>query len=330
MGTLASRRSLIQAMRGPRRLADPRTSTTRRAPTRSRGCRTAAASASCSTSSWSARGAAAADDRPGRRPRPLQGRQRPLRPPRRRRRAAARRGAAAARASARSTRPAASAARSSRWSCPTPTSTTPSCSPSGCASRVRNAFADDAVPITISFGVASFPAHAETAASLLRAADEALTRRRRAGATAPCSTARCCASVRGTRRGETRRRGRALPGRRARPGRGRRPALQRQRAPLRDRRALRGADGARAGPLRATRRARAARRPAARHRQGRGARRDPAQAGQADRRGVRDDPAAPGARRADPRAPPLADVRGVGRRAPRAPRRHRLPHGPVG
>jgi diguanylate cyclase (GGDEF)-like protein/putative nucleotidyltransferase with HDIG domain len=39
---------------------------------------------------------------------------------------------------------------------------------------VRDAFADAAVPITISFGIASRPQHAETAASLLRAADEAL------------------------------------------------------------------------------------------------------------------------------------------------------------
>jgi diguanylate cyclase (GGDEF)-like protein/putative nucleotidyltransferase with HDIG domain len=35
-------------------------------------------------------------------------------------------------------------------------------------------FAGDSVPITISFGLASYPAHGETAASLLRAADEAL------------------------------------------------------------------------------------------------------------------------------------------------------------
>jgi diguanylate cyclase (GGDEF)-like protein/putative nucleotidyltransferase with HDIG domain len=35
-------------------------------------------------------------------------------------------------------------------------------------------FARDAVPVTISFGVASFPQHGETAASLLRAAEEAL------------------------------------------------------------------------------------------------------------------------------------------------------------
>jgi diguanylate cyclase (GGDEF)-like protein/putative nucleotidyltransferase with HDIG domain len=39
---------------------------------------------------------------------------------------------------------------------------------------LRDAFADDTVPITISFGIASHPAHAETAASLLRAGDEAL------------------------------------------------------------------------------------------------------------------------------------------------------------
>jgi diguanylate cyclase (GGDEF)-like protein/putative nucleotidyltransferase with HDIG domain len=40
--------------------------------------------------------------------------------------------------------------------------------------RLRDAFADATVPITISFGIASHPTHAETAASLVRAADEAL------------------------------------------------------------------------------------------------------------------------------------------------------------
>jgi len=40
--------------------------------------------------------------------------------------------------------------------------------------HVRDAFADATVPITISFGIASHPAHAETAASLVRTADEAL------------------------------------------------------------------------------------------------------------------------------------------------------------
>ncbi|HEX5145659.1 MAG TPA: HD-GYP domain-containing protein, partial [Conexibacter sp.] len=39
---------------------------------------------------------------------------------------------------------------------------------------VRDAFADATVPITISFGIATHPAHAETAASLVRAADDAL------------------------------------------------------------------------------------------------------------------------------------------------------------
>lgn len=39
---------------------------------------------------------------------------------------------------------------------------------------LRDAFADATVPITISFGIAAHPAHAETAASLVRAADEAL------------------------------------------------------------------------------------------------------------------------------------------------------------
>jgi diguanylate cyclase (GGDEF)-like protein/putative nucleotidyltransferase with HDIG domain len=40
--------------------------------------------------------------------------------------------------------------------------------------ELRDEFARDAVPVTISFGVASYPHHGETAASLLRAADEAL------------------------------------------------------------------------------------------------------------------------------------------------------------
>jgi diguanylate cyclase (GGDEF)-like protein/putative nucleotidyltransferase with HDIG domain len=40
--------------------------------------------------------------------------------------------------------------------------------------HLRDAFADAAVPITISFGIATHPAHAETAGSLVRAADEAL------------------------------------------------------------------------------------------------------------------------------------------------------------
>jgi diguanylate cyclase (GGDEF)-like protein/putative nucleotidyltransferase with HDIG domain len=39
---------------------------------------------------------------------------------------------------------------------------------------LRDEFAKDTVELTISFGIASFPRHAETAASLLRAADEAL------------------------------------------------------------------------------------------------------------------------------------------------------------
>jgi putative nucleotidyltransferase with HDIG domain len=39
---------------------------------------------------------------------------------------------------------------------------------------LRDVFTEDTVPITISFGVACYPAHGETAASLLRAADEAL------------------------------------------------------------------------------------------------------------------------------------------------------------
>lgn len=39
---------------------------------------------------------------------------------------------------------------------------------------LRDEFAGDSIPITISFGLATYPMHGETAASLLRAADEAL------------------------------------------------------------------------------------------------------------------------------------------------------------
>jgi len=41
-------------------------------------------------------------------------------------------------------------------------------------SELREEFAKDSVPITISFGVVSYPQHGETAASLLRVADEAM------------------------------------------------------------------------------------------------------------------------------------------------------------
>ena len=46
---------------------------------------------------------------------------------------------------------------------------------------VRDEFAADPVPITISFGVAQYPAHGETAGSLLRAVDEALYEAKESG-----------------------------------------------------------------------------------------------------------------------------------------------------
>lgn len=39
---------------------------------------------------------------------------------------------------------------------------------------IQDEFADDAVPVTISFGIATYPEHGQTASSLVRAADEAL------------------------------------------------------------------------------------------------------------------------------------------------------------
>ena len=46
---------------------------------------------------------------------------------------------------------------------------------------LRREFASDAVPVTISFGVASYPKHGETAGSLLHAADEALHAAKQSG-----------------------------------------------------------------------------------------------------------------------------------------------------
>ena len=47
--------------------------------------------------------------------------------------------------------------------------------------ELREEFAGDAVPLTISFGLASYPKHGETAGSLLRAADEALYAAKQSG-----------------------------------------------------------------------------------------------------------------------------------------------------
>jgi putative nucleotidyltransferase with HDIG domain len=47
--------------------------------------------------------------------------------------------------------------------------------------EIRDDFLGDAVPVTISFGVASYPEHGAAAASLLRAADEALYAAKRSG-----------------------------------------------------------------------------------------------------------------------------------------------------
>jgi diguanylate cyclase (GGDEF)-like protein/putative nucleotidyltransferase with HDIG domain len=48
-------------------------------------------------------------------------------------------------------------------------------------SDLRDDFSSDTVPITISFGVATYPRHGQTAASLLRAADEALYAAKKSG-----------------------------------------------------------------------------------------------------------------------------------------------------
>ena len=135
--------------------------------------------------------------------------------------------------------------------------------------------------------------------------------------------------------------------RRLRLGARRPAARRRRRAPRPDRRGVRPRDrrevAVHRAPLRARRRDRrrdrrrarlrpdhaarpAPRRPAARHRQARDLQPDPRQAGQADRRRVREDQGAPGLLARDPRARAVlrADRR-ARRQPPRADRRHRLP-----
>ena len=122
-------------------------------------------------------------DRARRRSRPLQGGQRPLGPSRRRRRARSGSRGCSRDASGPSTPRRGSAARSSRSSFPTPTSAEAYV----VAERLRGPSSrrssrDDAVPITISFGIATLSAStAQTAGSLLRAGDEALYGAKRNG-----------------------------------------------------------------------------------------------------------------------------------------------------
>jgi diguanylate cyclase (GGDEF)-like protein/putative nucleotidyltransferase with HDIG domain len=67
---------------------------------------------------------------------------------------------------------------------------------------LRDAFADATVPITISFGIASHPANAETAASLLRAADEALYGAKESGRNRTVIHSPMLRELAGTDRGE--------------------------------------------------------------------------------------------------------------------------------
>ncbi len=141
---------------------------------------------------------------------------------------------------------------------------------------LRDEFAQDTIPITISLGLATYPMHGETASSLLRAADEALYAAKDSGRNRTVRHSPLLHELARTGSGAAGHRRRALPRGHARPRRGGGPALQRQRPPLRDRWTLRRDDGPRARPPRATRQPRAAWRDAARHRQGGRPRQHPA------------------------------------------------------
>ena len=185
MATMLVAAIVIRVMRDARRAAD-------RAPVRRRAHRPAHAAAEPPRLPRAARPRARAraarrhaDDRAGRRPRPLQGGQRPLGPPRRRRRAAARRARCCARACARST----SAARIGGEEFALVLPDTDAHGAFAVAERLRcalrDAFADATVPITISFGIASYPAHGgDGRLAAARRRRGALRARRRAAATA--------------------------------------------------------------------------------------------------------------------------------------------------
>ena len=138
------------------------------------------------------------------------------------------------------------------------------------AERLRRAthrsFAEAAVGVTFSFGVATAPAHGTDAVGLLRAADQAVAAAKDLGGdrTVIYSDEVARALDEGTQAGT---RAAARHGDRAR--RGARHPRHRHGPALAHRRPLRGADGARARARRGARRARAARRRAARHRQDR-------------------------------------------------------------
>ena len=109
--------------------------------------------------------------------RPLQEAQRHLRPSGRRRRAAQHRAGARAPRCARATRPRATAARSSSSSCPAPTRRARSTWPSACARRSRRralVFEGARLGVTVSLGVAVWPADGKDEEALVAAADRAL------------------------------------------------------------------------------------------------------------------------------------------------------------
>ena len=275
---------------------------------------------------------AGARARPPRRPpvqhrrgrhRPLQGLQRAARPQRLRPGAQADRGRAPARASAASTSPPASAARSSRWWLPTPTSTAPTCSPTGCAARCARR--SPSTGLTISLGIASYPKHGGTAEELMTGADRAVFAAKALGRDRTVIYNR---EIAANLLGEQTREAVANEGHLAAV------LVLAETLDMRDAGTARHSQlvgryarsiAAEMGMEPDDDRAHAPGRRAARHRQDRDPGLDPQEARRARGARVGRDAQAPRARRADPRGRPPRRHRRLGPRPPRAPRRPRLP-----
>ena len=195
------------------------------------------------------------------------------------------------------------------------------------AERLRRAthrtFADAAVKVTISFGVASCPMHGTDAVGLLRAADRAVAAAKELGSDRTVIYSDEVARTLALPGGQVGRSAPARHGDRAR--RGARHPRHRHGSALAHGRALLGADGARARPGGGARGARAARGRAARHRQDRHLGPRALEARSARRGRVAGDVHAPRDRRAAPVAPRVRRSARLDPCPPRASGRRGLP-----
>ncbi len=189
---------------------------------------------------------------------------------------------------------------------------------------IEDAFRDDTVPLTVSFGLASFPAHGTTSESLLAAADRALYAAKELGRNRTVIYSDEIASIgQGSGAGQRRGVARDPSDHDAGAGRGARPARRRHRRPLQVGRPLLRPDREharfRAGPHAPG----GDRRPSARHRQDRHPRLDPGQVRPARRERVGGDAPPSRDRRRHPWQRLLRRRPRLDPRPPRAPGRAR-------